>query len=124
MVDGSNIESGKSIEAPGKERLGDEEMGNLISASGNSEAKAITLGAMRHGIIYTRGDLHKEVLYIQGEKPGWRINHNGPFSYCEASFEPIGLVAREVTTSSGLQKVGYIKTKGGNFRRRTCRSSD
>ncbi|MEK7617065.1 MAG: hypothetical protein AAB414_03340 [Patescibacteria group bacterium] len=91
---------------PRSERLSDEEMGNLLSAFGNSEAKAITLGLMGDGRIYTRGDLHRSVIGAQGEKPSWRINRNGPFTYCEQSLSTIGLVTREIVNPD-LSVYGY-----------------
>lgn len=105
------------IEPIKKERLTDEEMGNLISAFGNSEAKAITLLAMRDGRIYTRGDLHRAVLSAQGET-GWRIGTTVPFDYCSHSLAPIGLVVRGIVNPDvpdspwGYQLTDYGKSKG------------
>lgn len=98
---------------PKREHLSDEELGNLLAAFGNSEAKAITLGLMKPEVIYSLSDLYKEVLHSQGDKPGWKTSWGIPFQYCKDSLEPIGLVAREVTTDGGLQRVGYVKTEKG-----------
>lgn len=96
-----------------KERLSDEEMGNFISALGNHEAKAITLCLMTPGIIYSRGDLHRAVIWAQGQNKGWRMNRQVSFDYCQKSLSPIGLVTREVINPD-LSAYGYIKTDYGD----------
>lgn len=95
-----------------KERLSDEEMGNLISALGNHEAKAITLCAMTPGIIYSRSDLYRAIIQAQGQNIGWRIARPGPFKYCEYSLSPIGLVTHEAINPD-LSTYGYVKTDYG-----------
>lgn len=100
-------------ERPGpKERLSDEEMGNLLSALGNHEAKAVTFLVMKPGIVYSQGDLHRAVMQAQGEKKGWRVSHSGPFRYCEQSLAPIGRVTKEVLNPD-LSTYGYLKTEYG-----------
>lgn len=95
-----------------REKLSDEEMGNLLSAVGNHEAKAITLILMRDGITYDAGKLHRAVLDAQGENKGWRMKDTGPFGYCFQSLAPIGLVAKE-TLNSDLSTYGYQITPKG-----------
>lgn len=96
-----------------REKLSDERLGNLISAVGNHEAKAALLGLMQPGIIYARSDLNTIMLHAQGRNLAWRMAKGLPFSYCRHSLAPIGLVAQEVTTSGGLETIGYIKTDFG-----------
>ncbi len=76
-----------------REKLSNEQLGNLISAVGNHEGKAITLLLMEHGRIYSVRNLYHEFMGAQGEKIGWRPNPITPFEYCHFSFLPIGLVA-------------------------------
>lgn len=96
------------------ERLSDEEMGNLVSALGNHEAKTITLLAMQAGIIYPRMALWRRVMTIQGSNTGWKIGYSVPYGYCEESLSsPLSLVTREVLEEGGLQTYGYMKTDYG-----------
>lgn len=95
-----------------KERLSDGELGNLLAAIGNHEAKAITLLIMRPGEIYTRWELFKEFLRAQGEVKGWQLTRDVPFGYCEESLSPIGLVAKEALNPD-LSTYGYSKTEYG-----------
>lgn len=102
-----------SIEAPRiRERLTDERVANLVSAIGNHEAKAITLLAMKQGVLYPPvSGLWQSVISFQGEKPGWVLDENLPGRYCRDSLVPIGLVARKVEDNS--RTYGYIKTEEG-----------
>lgn len=95
-----------------RERLSDEQMGNLLSAVGNHEAKAITLILMRNGNIYDRGNLYREVLNSQGKNKGWIIDRHGPLQYCSHSLAPIGLVAMEIINPD-LSIYGYAITEDG-----------
>lgn len=103
-------ESSKPPEVSKSERLSDEEMGNLISAIGNHEAKAVTLAVMKPQVVYGFSDISMAVSAAQ-DGVGWR-SKGGPFNYCKDSLEPIGLVAKEVV-SSNLQTLGYMKTEKG-----------
>lgn len=103
----------RTLEAPkSKERLSDEEMGNLLASVGNSEAKAITFILMRNENIYDTGSLHAEVLRAQGNNKGWKLARPVPFRYCAKSLAPIGLVAKE-TFGSDLLTFGYSITDYG-----------
>lgn len=95
-----------------KEPLTDEELGNLLAAFGNNEAKAVTLIAMRKGVIYSEYDLYSAVIEKQGEGVGWRQSRGVPFAYCRSSFENIGLVAKSVSDPV-LETWGYLKTDYG-----------
>lgn len=95
-----------------REKLSDEQMGNLLAAVGNHEAKAITLILMRNGNIYDRTGLHREVINAQGKNKGWKMDRSGPFQYCSHSLAPIGLVAKE-TLNSDLSTYGYQITEDG-----------
>lgn len=76
----------KTQEAPKtREKLSDEEMGNLLSAVGNHEAKAITLILMGNGNNFDAGRLYRKILKAQGKHKGWVMNKNNPFSYCTRS---------------------------------------
>lgn len=99
-------------EAIKTERVSDEEMGNLISALGNHEAKALTLCLMTPGVIYAERDLHRAVIQAQGQRRGWRMNISILFAYCKHSLSPIGLVTREVLNPN-LSTYGYMKTEYG-----------
>ncbi|HVZ11843.1 MAG TPA: hypothetical protein VG965_02330 [Patescibacteria group bacterium] len=104
--------SSNSNESFAVERLSDEQMGNLLAAVGNHEAKAITLGIMEPGRVYRQKGLRNAVLRAQGKNPGWRINIQGPIQYCFNSFEPIGLVAKEALRAD-FSTDGYFKTPKG-----------
>ncbi len=95
-----------------KEHLSDNEMGNLISAVGNHEGKAITLLVMENGVIYPQRELHKRVMRAQGKGKGWVMGTNVPFQYCRDSLFPIGLITKEALNSD-LSTYGYIKTPYG-----------
>ncbi len=95
-----------------KEKLSDERLGNLVSAVGNHEAKAITLILMRDGNTYNSGNLYNALINSQGEKRGWITNKNLPFTYCSFSLSPIGLVAKEIINPD-LSTYGFAITKEG-----------
>ena len=99
----------KSLEGPRRERLSDEKMGNLISAVGNQESKAILLGLMSPGHIYTDAGLMNLLNKSQGDRPTWETSMGTGRSYCQQSFVPIGLVAGEVINPD-LSTLGYMKT--------------
>ena len=94
-----------------QEMVSDEELGNLLSAFGNSEAKAIILGLMQPETIYTAGALHSVLRNAQGQSVV-RMNRRAGFKYCQQSLSPIGLVTREVIEPS-LATYGYMKTPYG-----------
>ncbi len=102
----------KSLEGPRRERLSDEKMGNLISAVGNQESKAILLGLMSPGHIYTDAGLMNLLNKSQGDRPTWETSMGTGRSYCQQSFVPIGLVAGEVINPD-LSTLGYMKTDYG-----------
>ena len=111
----TTIESPRPLFVPEvrkNEPLSDEELGNLLAAIGNNEAKAITLIAMGKGVIYDRYDLDSEMIRTQGDTLGWRQSRGVPFNYCANSLENIGLVAKSVSDSN-LETWGYIKTDYG-----------
>lgn len=97
-----------------RERMSDDELGNLVSAVGNHEAKALILLAMQEGITYTARDLHQEIIRRQGKGGGgWKLSYRRAFDYCKDSLEPIGLVVSEVIhpANPGLP-YGYKKEYG------------
>ena len=97
---------------PLRERVTDQELGNLVAAIGNHEAKAILLGLMSPHTIYTLPDAHG--LIVGAQHPvAWRIDRKGPFDYMSDSFAPIGLVAQEITIRDNLETFGFVKTKKG-----------
>lgn len=96
-----------------RERIPDQELGNLLSAVGNNESKALTLRAMEGGIAYSVASLLHRVLEIQGNQPLWRMDASTLYGYCQDSFDPIGLVAQEVI-DRWHNKYGYIKTPYGH----------
>lgn len=95
-----------------KEKLSDEQVDNLLSSIGNSEAKCATLLVMKTGKIYKMGDLRQELIAAQGKNIGWRMAYPVPFSYCEWSLAPIGLVAKEALYPN-LNAYGFTKTDYG-----------
>ncbi len=95
------------------ERAHDQELGNLLAAFGNHEAKALTLSLMDPGVIYTQNKIHKVILKAQGDAPGWKtINDRTVFNYLTLSLAPIGLVAKEVIDPHTGQW-GYAITEYG-----------
>lgn len=109
-----DTERSSLVEQPTRsERLSDERLGNLISAVGNHEAKALLLGLMWPKIIYTQRELQTHANNAQGQNLGWVINDRTLFDYCKQSFSPIGLVAQEVTIRGTFKPVGYVKTDLG-----------
>ena len=111
-ISSDQITASQPIEVKKREWLSDEELGNLISAIGNHEAKAITLGLMKPKTVYSSRGLHRAVLQSQGNKTGWKVNGRTPFQYCRDSLAPIGLVAQEVLNTD-TSTYGYIKTEYG-----------
>lgn len=94
------------------DRLTVEEIGNLISAFGNNEAKAATVLAMNVGFIYSSYDLQQTMKALQGDDIGWNMSSNNAFGYCKSSLSPIGLVALETLNEDGTE-YGYTKTGYG-----------
>lgn len=94
------------------DRLTVEEMGNLISAFGNNEAKAATLIAMDVGFLYSSNDLQQTMKALQGNDIGWNMSSNNAFAYCKNSLSPIGLVTLETLNEDGTE-YGYTKTGYG-----------
>lgn len=78
-----------------REKMSDEELGNLLAAFGNHEAKALTLISMMPERIYTSTDLYSTLIKSQGDDIGWKPNSMTPFGYCLKSLSPIGLVTKE-----------------------------
>ena len=93
--------------------MDDQELGNLLAAVGNHEAKAITIAAMREGVIYSMRDLYRLMMDGQGQLLAWRLSYSVPFDYCKHSLAPIGLVAAEICYGEGLSTYGYMKTRYG-----------
>ncbi len=98
-----------------KEPITDEELGNLLAAYGNHEAKAVTLLAMRGGsspLFYTSSQLNTRLNEVQGDNPGWNMETHIPFSYCDNSLAPIGLVVKDIVDlTKGI--VAYSLTEYG-----------
>lgn len=96
-----------------QERMKEEELGNLLAAIGNHEAKALLLAAMQPGKLYTQQELHTLMVDKQGKQQVWKINSTIPFGYCKRSLHPSGLVAKEVTFLKGRKASSYHKTAYG-----------
>ena len=90
----------------------DLDLGNLLAAMGNHEAKALLLVAMHEGVVYSASALHRLSLDRQGQLAAWRPASMTPFDYCKHSLAPIGLVAEEVVDAA-RGTYGYIKTRYG-----------
>ncbi len=98
-----------------EERLSDIELGDLLASVGNNEAKALTLILMSGGNLYTARGIQSRLINAQGKNPAWKMGINTQFRYCQMSFEPIGLVAKE-TVDENLNTYGYqITEKGENL---------
>ncbi len=95
------------------EPLGDAELGDLLAAIGNSEAKSLLLIGMHPDYTYSAADLHELFVAMQGDEIGWKPSPEMPFKYCMHSMEPIGMVARGVS-EEGRGTVGYRKTERGS----------
>ncbi len=95
-----------------REALTDVQLGDLLSAAGNHEGKALLIAAMEPGEIYTARQLNRRLLEIQGEQPGWEMSYRLPSAWCEKSLGPIGLVAEEVTDKEN-NSYGYTLAEYG-----------
>jgi hypothetical protein len=91
----------------------DEWLGNLLSAIGNNEAKALLLSAMSDDRIYSGRDLYRLLLEKQGSRVSWRQSPMTPFQYCQHSLAPVGLVVKEMLNND-LSAYGYAKTRYGS----------
>lgn len=99
-----------------RKKISDAELGNLISAFGNHEIKALTLALMKPGIVYSERNLNSLLSQSSGENVGARMNKRAGFGYCEDSLSPIGLVTREAidkdTNVYGYSKLAYGEAVG------------
>jgi predicted ArsR family transcriptional regulator len=91
----------------------DEWLGNLLSAIGNNEAKALLLSAMSDDRIYSGRDLYRLMLEKQGSCVIWRQNPMTAFQYCQHSLAPVSLVVKEMLNND-LSAYGYAKTRYGS----------
>jgi hypothetical protein len=89
-----------------------EELGYLLAAFGNNEAKGLLLAAMQPGHIYSSGDLRRLMHECQGQLLAWRLHPSLAFDYCAHALAPIGLVTQEVLDPD-LRTSGYMKTPYG-----------
>lgn len=97
-----------------EEDFTEERLGSLYAALGNNEAKALTFLLMKPGVVYDGQDISTEVRRAQtNTQKGWSMGNEGPYHYLQKSFEPVGLVAQEVTDKND-NKYGYVKTAWGN----------
>lgn len=105
--------------APKREPLTDAKMGNLLAAVGNSSMKAILLSCMaeRPYHVFTETDMIRAVHMLQGisggQGDGWVISHRALGSYCSDSFEPIGIVAKQIRKARTGEAFGYQITETG-----------
>lgn len=76
------------------ERLSDEQLGNLLSAVGNHEGKALLLLAMQPERYYIQGELHGLVKNLPGAENVYIGSPTNQIGYCLNSLAPIGLVAK------------------------------
>jgi len=73
---------------------------SAIDAVGNNPAKMVTLMILAEepGKYHSSTMLDRAIMEVQGDDPGWPLLQNGrgtrnlPFSYCENSIEPIGML--------------------------------
>lgn len=78
-----------------------------IDAIGNNPAKMVTLLVLAENSqeYFSSTHLDEAVMQVQGDNPGWplgRRNHGTrglPFSYCQQSIEPIGMLAEDQVAS-------------------------
>ncbi len=94
-----------------QERIPREVVNNVLAAIGNSEAKALALLLMQPGSVYTSSDVANGLIAKQHQGQGWPISPGTTKDYFRLTFEPIGLVATEIT--GNWRSVGYQKTPLG-----------
>lgn len=87
--------------------LSQERLAGLISAGGNNELKALALTFMGFGTVYTDFGLRQHFA-----EAGVQIPKSQLFSYCKASFAPIGFIAKEVVDPTS-NVYGYMLTEYG-----------
>lgn len=95
-----------------KKELSFEDLGDLLAAFGNHEAKALLLVAMHPEIVYSRMDLHRLMMAKQGEFRVWNMGNTIPFDHCDRSLSPIGLVTKRLVGPFG-DTIGFITTDYG-----------
>lgn len=76
------------------EHMTSERLGELISAIGNHEGKALLMLAMQPGAIYKQSELHHLVTDLPGASDAYVGSHRNQIDYCKKSIEPIGMVAK------------------------------
>lgn len=79
---------------PPAEALTDEQLGGLLAAVGNHEAKAVVLGSMQNGVAYNMSALHDLFIEAQGDAVSIKGGVANQIAYCKDSFYPVGAVAK------------------------------
>lgn len=101
------------VEAPKpREHLSDEQVGFLISAVGNNEAKAALYGLMEPEVVYTVDRAGRTLMKAQGASPGWAIDRRTAFSYLKQSL-PLANLVKE-------RGRGYVLTEEGEANQATA----
>lgn len=102
-----------------KERISDVQLGNLLAAFGNSEAKSGLLVVMGEHPMDIFDASRLSFLMKASQTPnterfseGWQMHDALPTEFCKKSLEPIGLVAHELVDHND-NKYGYQITKLG-----------
>lgn len=65
----------------------------MITAFGNHEGKALAVMAMDPGVTYTKNSLHRLMIDIQGNNPGWVMTRGTPVSWCKNSLAPNNVIS-------------------------------
>lgn len=74
---------------------------DLLSSVGNGENKALEIIVMKKGVIYPKAALYYEVMNHQAKDKRWEMGRTVPFTHCEKSLSPIGLVTKEAISPDG-----------------------
>lgn len=85
---------------------------DLLSSIGNGENKALELIVMKRGVTYSKNQLCRETMNHQSPDNRWDMDKNLPFSHCEQSLSPIGLVTKEALSPDGSTWGYQITDKG------------
>lgn len=95
------------------ENITDLQMGSLLAAVGNHEAKALTLIAMSDGQIYTETPLATAVINLQADLPAWNIGRGTTIAYCAVDFADADLVDKVSLGSPGPAASAYVISEKG-----------
>lgn len=95
------------------EPMPEAQLGDMLAAVGNHEAKALLFAMMADdGTAQSGLDLRRQFMTSQGERPVWRISHSSPGNYMRHSFLQAGLISPHESAEESVGEV-YGKTEQG-----------